>query len=181
MHSGRTSLWSRRPLVFEVEVTLWPTVSRPVRLGVLPLLEQVTRCYIYLSDNYFLYFTCRAPSLTRGWVCNLQCNAVSSISSYIATDGRLFTYLFICSLFNEPDSVPSNGWTSTKNELQSMWKETVVAYFNFLSKFFFCRDWENLWNPSFRTAGVPAEVRTGHLPNIRKNRYPSWQRFCWPR
>jgi hypothetical protein len=38
----------------EVEVTLRLTVSQPVRLGVLPLLEQVTRCYIYLSDNYFL-------------------------------------------------------------------------------------------------------------------------------
>jgi hypothetical protein len=28
----------------EVEVTLRPTISRPVPLGVLPLLEQVTRC-----------------------------------------------------------------------------------------------------------------------------------------
>jgi hypothetical protein len=32
------------------------TDSLPVRLGALPLLEQVTRCYIYLSGNYFLYF-----------------------------------------------------------------------------------------------------------------------------
>jgi hypothetical protein len=72
-------------IVAEVEVTLRPTVSRPVRLGVLPLLEQVTRSYIYLSDNYFLYFSCGAPSLTRGRVCNLQCNDASSISSYIAT------------------------------------------------------------------------------------------------
>jgi hypothetical protein len=67
-----------------VGVTLRPTVSRSVRLGVL---EQVTRCYIYLSDNYFLYFSRRAPSLTRGLVCNLQFNDASSISSYIATDG----------------------------------------------------------------------------------------------
>jgi hypothetical protein len=71
----------------EVEVTLRPTVSRPVRLVVLSLLERVTRCYIYLSDNYFLYFSCRAPSLTRGRVCNFQCNDASSISSYIASDG----------------------------------------------------------------------------------------------
>jgi hypothetical protein len=49
----------------EVEVTLRPTVSRPVRLGVLALLEQMTRCYIYLSDNYFLYFSYRSSSLTR--------------------------------------------------------------------------------------------------------------------
>jgi hypothetical protein len=61
----------------EVEVTLRPMVSRLVRLGVLPLLDQVTRCYIYLSDNYFLYFSCRAPFLTRGPVCNLQCNDAS--------------------------------------------------------------------------------------------------------
>jgi hypothetical protein len=68
-----------------VEVSLRPTVSRPVRLGVLPFLEQVTRCYIYLSYNYFLYFSCRAPSLTRGRVCNLQCN--DAISIYIVTEG----------------------------------------------------------------------------------------------
>jgi hypothetical protein len=36
-------------------------------------LERVTRCYISLSDNYFLYFSCSVPSLTRGWVCNSQC------------------------------------------------------------------------------------------------------------
>jgi hypothetical protein len=61
----------------EVEVTLRPTVSRPVRLGVLPLLEQVTRCYIYFSDNYFLYFSCRTPSLTRGRVC--ICSAMTQV------------------------------------------------------------------------------------------------------
>jgi hypothetical protein len=73
--------------IVEVEVTLRPTVRWPVRLGVLPLLGQMTRCNIYMSDNYFLYFSCRAPSLTRGRVCNVQCNNASSISSYIATYG----------------------------------------------------------------------------------------------
>jgi hypothetical protein len=76
-----------RQIGFEVEVTLRPTVSRPVHLGVLPVLEQVTRCYIYLSDSYFPYFSSTAPSLKRGRVCNLQCNDASSISSYIATNG----------------------------------------------------------------------------------------------
>jgi hypothetical protein len=66
---------------------LLPTVSRPVHLGVVPLLERVTRCYISLSDNYFFIFSCRAPSLMRGRVCNLQCDDASSISRYIATDG----------------------------------------------------------------------------------------------
>jgi hypothetical protein len=42
---------------------------------------------LHLSNYYCLYFSCRAPSLTRGRVCNLQCNDASSISSYIATDG----------------------------------------------------------------------------------------------
>jgi hypothetical protein len=68
------------------QAILRPTVSRPVRFDVLPLLEQVTRCYISLTDNYF--FPCRAPSLTRGQICNLQCNDASSISSYITTDGQ---------------------------------------------------------------------------------------------
>jgi hypothetical protein len=62
---------------------------RSVGLGVLPLLEQVTRCYIYLSDNYFLNFSCRAPFLKRRRVCKLQCNEAGSISSYITTDGLL--------------------------------------------------------------------------------------------
>jgi hypothetical protein len=62
--SGRTRPWGLLGLLTESRspVTLRPSVSRAVRLGVLPLLEQVTRCYIYLSDNYFLYFSCRAPS-----------------------------------------------------------------------------------------------------------------------
>jgi hypothetical protein len=83
----RMKVWWNWLRTIEVEVTLRPTVSRPVRLGVLPLLEQVTRCYIYLSEDFFLYFSCRAPSLTRRRVCSLQCNDASSISTYIATGG----------------------------------------------------------------------------------------------
>jgi hypothetical protein len=70
----------------EVEVTLRPTVSRPVRLGVLPLLVQVIRCYIWVTITFFI-FSYRVPSLTRGRVYNLQCNDVSWIFSYIGTDG----------------------------------------------------------------------------------------------
>jgi hypothetical protein len=49
----------------QVQVTLRPTVSV---IG-------------------FFIFSCRAPSMMRWWVCNLQCNDTSSISSYTATDG----------------------------------------------------------------------------------------------
>jgi hypothetical protein len=61
----------------QVIVILGPTVSRSLRLGVVPLLERVTRCYVSLVVNYCLSFSCKAPSLTRGRVCNLQCNDVS--------------------------------------------------------------------------------------------------------
>jgi hypothetical protein len=67
------------------QVILRPMVSRPVHLGAVPLSEQVTRFYIYFCDNYFRSFSCRAPSLTSGRVCSLQCNDASS--SYIATGG----------------------------------------------------------------------------------------------
>jgi hypothetical protein len=84
LHVGRP-LWREDGSVIcsarkqvQLHFTLWPTVSRPVRLGVSPLLEQVTSCYIY--------FSCRASSLKRGRVCNLQCNGASSISRYITTD-----------------------------------------------------------------------------------------------
>jgi hypothetical protein len=49
-----------------IQVILRPTVGRPVRLGVPP--------QFHLFDNYFLSSSCRATSLTRGRVCNLQCN-----------------------------------------------------------------------------------------------------------
>jgi hypothetical protein len=75
-----TGLW--------LNFNLRPTVSWPVRLGVRRHLEQVTRFYISLIDNYFLSSSYRAPSLTRGLVCNLQCNHASSSSSHIATDGQ---------------------------------------------------------------------------------------------
>jgi hypothetical protein len=86
---------------------LRPTVSRSVLLGVVPLLEQVTRCYISLSDNYFLFFHVGRP-LARGRVCNLQCNDKSSISSYIATDG-LSASLSWC---REPNEAHDQIWIS---------------------------------------------------------------------
>jgi hypothetical protein len=80
---------SRPGVKVQVQVILQPTVSRSVHLGVVPLLERVTRCYISLSDNYFLSFSCRATSLTRGRGCNLQCND--------AIVNKLFSHItFLC-------------------------------------------------------------------------------------
>jgi hypothetical protein len=52
----------RNATQIQVQVILRLMVSRPVRLGVIPLLERVTRCYISLSDSYFLSSRSRAPS-----------------------------------------------------------------------------------------------------------------------
>jgi hypothetical protein len=41
---------------YHVQVLLRLTVSRPARLGVVPLLERVTRCYISLNNSYYFYF-----------------------------------------------------------------------------------------------------------------------------
>jgi hypothetical protein len=47
--------------IFRTTFVMRPTVNRPVRLGVVILLERVTRCYISLSDNYFNFFHVRRP------------------------------------------------------------------------------------------------------------------------
>jgi hypothetical protein len=57
----------------QVQVILRPTVSRPVHLGVGPLLGKMTKFYTSLSNNCFFFSSCRAPSLTRGRS-NLQCS-----------------------------------------------------------------------------------------------------------
>jgi hypothetical protein len=51
-----------------------PTDSRPVRLGIGPPLGPLTRFYLDLFsfDSYFILFP-TAFSLTRKWVCSLQC------------------------------------------------------------------------------------------------------------
>jgi hypothetical protein len=55
----------------------WTThvqVTLPVRLGVGPPLEQMSRLYISLNGSCFISSSCRASSLTRGPVSSLQCN-----------------------------------------------------------------------------------------------------------
>jgi hypothetical protein len=59
-----------------VRIHMRPTVSRPVRLGVGPPLGPMTRFYTFFSPTS----SCRAPSLTRGRVCILQCTSLTSQS-----------------------------------------------------------------------------------------------------
>jgi hypothetical protein len=54
---------------------LRPTVSRPVRLDVGHPFDVHDQILIFLCLAFtFLSSSCRAPSLTRGWVCSLQWN-----------------------------------------------------------------------------------------------------------
>jgi hypothetical protein len=63
-------------VIVEVEVTLLPTVSRPVCLGVGHSFGTRDQ-FFFLLEIFFrqlrvCYFV--APSLTRGRICNLICN-----------------------------------------------------------------------------------------------------------
>jgi hypothetical protein len=48
---------------------------------------------IFFVWQLLLSSSCKAPSLVRGRVCNLQCNHASSSSSYIATDGQVSQFV----------------------------------------------------------------------------------------
>jgi hypothetical protein len=58
------------------EVILRPTVSRLVRLGVGPPLEQMTGFYNSLNDNYLLSSSCEAPSREDG---SVICSAITQV------------------------------------------------------------------------------------------------------
>jgi hypothetical protein len=74
-HSKKKLIWC---LIFEVEVNLWPTVSRPVCPGVRRPSGTCDQFFFLLEISFrqlrLCYFV--APSLTRGQVCNLLYNCV---------------------------------------------------------------------------------------------------------
>jgi hypothetical protein len=105
--------WSFNLLMFsgvEVEVNLRPTVSRPVRLGVrrpsgtrdqfLYLLEIVFR---QLRVCYFV-----APSLTRGWMCNLLLLLILASTVPLGSESTGLKTIFYC----------PNSWDSPNMEGQ---------------------------------------------------------------
>jgi hypothetical protein len=83
-----------------VEFILRTAVSRPVRLSIGFPFGPMTRFYPYpfFSDNCFGCSSCRAPSLTRGQVCNLQCNRWL-VRSLRTNNHTLPSHLRLCSLF----------------------------------------------------------------------------------
>jgi hypothetical protein len=108
-----------RPFVgiFEVEVKLRPTVSRPVRLGVRH--PSGTRdLFFFLLEILFrqlrvCYFV--APSLTRGRVCNLLLLLV--LARAVPRDSRSYFIVPILGTPNLEDQVhysypPGTGWPS---------------------------------------------------------------------
>jgi hypothetical protein len=76
------------------ECVLRPTVSRPVRLGIGLSLGAHDQIYFYS----YLVVLPRPPSLTRGRVCNLQCNRCL-VRSLWTNNHTLPSHLRLCSLF----------------------------------------------------------------------------------
>jgi hypothetical protein len=83
-----------------VEFILRLIFSRPVRLGIgLPfgVYDQILS-FSFLWWQLLCCFSCRAPSLTRGRVCNLQCNCWL-VRSLRTNNHTLPSHLRLCSLF----------------------------------------------------------------------------------
>jgi hypothetical protein len=81
-----------------LEFVLLPTASRPVRFGIgLPFGAHDQIWSSIPFDNYFVVLP-RTPSLTRGWLCNLQCNRWL-VRSLRTNNHTLPSHLRLCSLF----------------------------------------------------------------------------------
>jgi hypothetical protein len=82
-----------------VEFILLPTGSRPLHLGIGSSLGLWPDLILILSLVAIACFSsCRAPSLTRGRVCNLQCSRWL-VRSLRTNNQTLLSHLRLCSLF----------------------------------------------------------------------------------
>jgi hypothetical protein len=75
-------------------------------LGVVSLLERVTRCYISLSDSFFLFF--HVGTLTRGRVGRVNCCRSSPAQSFLVPSPAGLVTAFYCLAY---DSCSRNGLT----------------------------------------------------------------------
>jgi hypothetical protein len=94
---GRKVLYIIFLLVVEVEVNLRPTVSRPVCLGVRHTSGTRDQFFFLLEISFRQLRVCYfvAPSLTRGWVCNLMLLASPAQSHWSLTPAGLKTNFIV--------------------------------------------------------------------------------------
>jgi hypothetical protein len=91
----------------EVEVTLRPTVSSPVSLGVRRPSGTSDQFYFLLEMFFRQLRVCNfvAPSLTRGRVCNLLYNYVWALpeQSFLGRSPAELTVIFYCLIWDSPN------------------------------------------------------------------------------
>jgi hypothetical protein len=102
----RSYAWSPQSLILiyhEAEVKLGSTISRPVCLGV--GLPSGAHDQIFVFCLTIAVSCCRAPSLTRGWVCNLLVQLFLYLAKVITlgSKSRRTQIVFYCPILDSPN------------------------------------------------------------------------------
>jgi hypothetical protein len=118
----------------EVEVTLRPTVSRPVSLGVRRPSGTHNQFYFLLKIFFRHLRVCNflAPSLTRGWVCNLLYNYFWALpeQSLLGRSPAELTAIFYCLIWDSPNlegQVPV--FISPRNRVAQLYPRALGSLF----------------------------------------------------